>query len=141
MNMRRKVLKSRLKQFKCSQYRHWHNPWCTQQGLLRKKIKKQAYNFSTKDDKFVFWCPCHLTYYKCTFIYFHLDLTFLMQPVNRSDAETGLQNINPFTAPACKISGLANSTFSGPITSIFNAMHFDENPFTCQGQKKGDKKA
>ena len=60
------------------------------QGIDERMINVHYYyyNFSTKDDKFVFWCPCHLTYYKCTFIYFHIDLTFLMQPVNRSDAET-----------------------------------------------------
>ena len=34
----------------------------------------------------------------------------------------------------------AKSIFSGPITSIFNAMCFDENPTTCQ-QEKEDKKA
>ena len=34
----------------------------------------------------------------------------------------------------------ANSIFSGPITSVFSAMHFDESPFTCQRQKE-DKKA
>ena len=30
----------------------------------------------------------------------------------------------------------ANSTFSTPITSIFNAMCFDENSFTCQCKKE-----
>ena len=46
--------------------------------------------------------------------------------------------INPFTDPACKISGLhdANSIFSGPI---FNAMRFDGNPLTCQYEKGGKK--
>ena len=34
----------------------------------------------------------------------------------------------------------ANSIISGPTTSIFNAMRFDENPFTCQCEKE-DKKA
>ena len=34
----------------------------------------------------------------------------------------------------------ANSAFSGPITSIFNSMHFDGDPFTCQCEKE-DKKA
>ena len=52
-----------------------------------------------------------------------------------------LFGINPFTAPACKISGLydANSVFSGPVTSIFNAMRFDGNPLTCQCEKGGKK--
>ena len=54
-------------------------------------------------------------------------------------------NINPFTAPACKISGLkdartrliANSIVSGSInTSTFNAMRFDEDLFTCQCEKR-----
>ena len=55
--------------------------------------------------------------------------------------------INPFTAPACKISGLEdartglqNSPFSGPIASALNAMRFGESPFTCQCEKE-DKKA
>ena len=49
---------------------------------------------------------------------------------------------NPFTDPACKISGLndadvpANSIFSGPITSVFNGMHFDGEPCTCQCKKE-----
>ena len=34
----------------------------------------------------------------------------------------------------------ANSVFSSPTTSIFNAVHFDENSFPCQCQKE-DKKA
>ena len=34
----------------------------------------------------------------------------------------------------------ANSVFSGPITSVFSAMGFDENPFRCQC-KKEDKRA
>jgi len=33
----------------------------------------------------------------------------------------------------------ANSIFSGPMTSIFNAMRFDENPFPCQREKKRQK--
>ena len=53
-----------------------------------------------------------------------------------SSPESGL--VNPFIAPACKISGLkdADSIFSGPITSAFDAMRFDENPFTCQREKE-----
>ena len=49
--------------------------------------------------------------------------------------------LNPFTVTACKISGLngANSIFSGPVTAIFNAVRFDETPFTCQYEKE-DKK-
>ena len=53
--------------------------------------------------------------------------------------------INPFTAPACKISGLKdartrlkNSIFSGLRTNLlkkFSAMCFDENPFTSQCKK------
>ena len=34
----------------------------------------------------------------------------------------------------------ANCAFSGPITSIFNSIHFDGDPFTCQCEKE-DKKA
>ena len=46
-------------------------------------------------------------------------------------------NINPFTAPACKISGLSEGCtdkrlqtyiFRSYNTSTFNAMRFDENP-------------
>ena len=33
----------------------------------------------------------------------------------------------------------AGSIFSGPITSSFDAMHFDENPFTCHCEEE-DKK-
>ena len=55
--------------------------------------------------------------------------------------------INPFTAPAYKISEAewctdvpAKSIFSGARTFIFSAMPFDENPFTWQCEKE-DKKA
>ena len=51
--------------------------------------------------------------------------------------------INPFTAPACKISRAkrctdahANSILSTPVTSTFSAVRFDENPFTCQREKE-----
>ena len=52
--------------------------------------------------------------------------------------------INPFTAPACKISRLKdawtclkNRTFSWSYhTSTFNAMRFDDNPFTHQYKKE-----
>ena len=30
----------------------------------------------------------------------------------------------------------SNSIFSSPVTSIFNAMHFEENPVTCQRKKR-----
>ena len=33
----------------------------------------------------------------------------------------------------------ANRIFYGPITSIFNAMRFDENPLTCLCGKEGKK--
>ena len=36
---------------------------------------------------------------------------------------------------ACK-----HGIFSGPVTSVFNAVRFDENPFTCKYEKE-DKKA
>ena len=57
------------------------------------------------------------------------------------------RGFNPFTAPTWKVSVLndartdspANRIFSGPITSIFNAMCFDEIPFACQCEKE-DKK-
>ena len=55
--------------------------------------------------------------------------------------------LNPFTVPACKISGLKDAqtrlqTVYIPVLqqSTFNAMCFDENLFTCQC-KKEDKKA
>ena len=35
----------------------------------------------------------------------------------------------------------ANSTFSGPITSTFNAVPFDKSPFTCQCKNKEHRKA
>jgi len=34
----------------------------------------------------------------------------------------------------------ANSIYSGPITSAFNAVRFDENPFTCHCKKGGEKR-
>ena len=34
----------------------------------------------------------------------------------------------------------ADSVFSGPITSFFNAMRFDEDPFTCHCEKEDRKK-
>ena len=44
--------------------------------------------------------------------------------------------VNPFTAPSLSnfraegcTDAPANSIFSGPVTSILNAMRFDENPF------------
>ena len=54
---------------------------------------------------------------------------------------------NPFTAAACKLSGLKDARtrqqtvyFRSFNTSTFSAMRFDgENPFTCQCQKE-DKK-
>ena len=57
-------------------------------------------------------------------------------------------SVNPFTAPAGKISGLkdgridapANSTFSGLVTSAFSAKRFDENPLSRHCENK-DKKA
>ena len=33
----------------------------------------------------------------------------------------------------------ANSICSGPVTSTFNAMCFDENPFTCRCEKENTK--
>ena len=49
-------------------------------------------------------------------------------------------HLNPFTVPACQISGLnrctdapANSIVSGPVNSgTLNAMCFDKTPFTSQ---------
>ena len=53
---------------------------------------------------------------------------------------------NPFTASGCKISGLKgarthlkNSLFSGPVTSPFSAMRFDENPLQSQCKKENKK--
>ena len=54
--------------------------------------------------------------------------------------------INPFTAPACTISGLKvhehpckESTSRLYITSTFDAMRLDENPFTYQYKMKKEK--
>ena len=50
--------------------------------------------------------------------------------------------INPFTAPACKISRLKDAhrclqcTFRSCNTCTFNAMRYDANPFTCQCKKE-----
>ena len=45
---------------------------------------------------------------------------------------------NPFTAPACNISGLkdAQCVFRSYDTSTFNAVSFDENPFASQCEKE-----
>ena len=55
-------------------------------------------------------------------------------------------NVNPFTAPACKISWAegctdtpSNSIFSGPITSTFIAVRNYGSPFTCQCEKENRK--
>ena len=55
-------------------------------------------------------------------------------------------SFNPFTAPACKISGLKdarthlkNSIFSGPIASPFSVMRFGENPLQGQCEKENKK--
>ena len=57
-----------------------------------------------------------------------------------------MSGLNPFTATTDKISGAeicrdapANSIFSGPITSTFNALRFRDYRFTCQYNKE-DKK-
>jgi len=54
---------------------------------------------------------------------------------------------NPFTAPACKISGLKvhghsckQTIFWLYITSAFNALRFQENPSTSQRKNKTKKK-
>ena len=50
--------------------------------------------------------------------------------------------LNPFTAPACKIFGLKDGRacrqdiFRSYNPSTFNAMRFDENPFTRQREKE-----
>ena len=55
--------------------------------------------------------------------------------------------INPFSAPACSISGMKDALtrlktvyFSvSPITHLlFSATNFDENRFTCQSKKRKD---
>ena len=60
--------------------------------------------------------------------------------------EQGWVTFNPFTAPACKASGLKvhgrackQHVFWLYITSTFNAIRFDENPFTCQCEKENKK--
>ena len=52
-------------------------------------------------------------------------------------------SLNPFTAPACNISGLKDArtrlqTVNFPVyaTSASNAMSFDENRFTSQCEKE-----
>ena len=56
-------------------------------------------------------------------------------------------NVNPFTAPFCKFSGLKDrrkhlQTVYFPVLYriYFNAMHFDENPFTCQYERRRRRK-
>ena len=58
----------------------------------------------------------------------------------------GDKNINPFTAPDCKISRLNDAQthlqmyiFCSYNTSAFSAMRFDENPFKCQCEKDDEK--
>ena len=53
---------------------------------------------------------------------------------------------NPFTAPACTISGLNDAQtrqqtymFRSYNTSTFNAMHFYENPFKSECEKENEK--
>ena len=48
------------------------------------------------------------------------------------------QPVETFRAERCT-DAPASSMFSGPLTSTFNAIHFDENPFTWQWEKE-DKK-
>ena len=62
----------------------------------------------------------------------------------KCNCEKGRGTVNPFTAPACTISGLKDSRthlqtviFSGPVNTLtFNAIRFNKNPFTCQCGKK-----
>ena len=63
------------------------------------------------------------------------------------DLQSSLTHINPFTAPACTISGLKDAqTYLQTVyflvlqQSTFNVILFDENAFTCQCEKD-DKKA
>ena len=57
---------------------------------------------------------------------------------------TGNICINPFTAPACKHSGLksahlhaANSLVDGPITNLtFSTVHFNRSHFTCSRERR-----
>ena len=44
-------------------------------------------------------------------------------------------NLKKLWAERCTIVP-ANSIFSSPITSTFNAVRFNENPFTCQCEKE-----
>ena len=51
--------------------------------------------------------------------------------------------LNPITAPACEILGwkmhkrtCKRHIFRSYNTSAFNAMHFDETPFSCEREKK-----
>ena len=50
---------------------------------------------------------------------------------------------NPFTAPACQISGLKDARmrmqtvyFQSCNSSTSNVLNFDENGFTCQSEKE-----
>ena len=47
-------------------------------------------------------------------------------------------NLYNFRAERCRAAP-ANRIFSGPITAVFNAMCFDENPFTCRCEKRRQK--
>ena len=56
--------------------------------------------------------------------------------------------INPFTSPACKISGLKDVRIEAPSNiyifrsynpPTFNATRFEENPFTCHCKKQNRK--
>ena len=56
-------------------------------------------------------------------------------------------HLNPLTAPSCKISYLKDARkrlkkqyiFRSYNKSLFSAMRFDENLFTCQGEKVNKK--
>ena len=51
------------------------------------------------------------------------------------------KGFNPFTAPACKVSGLKDggTCLQTVYFPIFNVVHFDENPFACQREKENKK--
>ena len=64
------------------------------------------------------------------------------------DIETERVCFNPFTAPACQMSGLKdawthlqNGRFSGPITHLLSVIirSLDENPFTSKCEKDSKK--
>ena len=71
---------------------------------------------------------------------------YLKAKTNGGQDDPEREGINPFTAPACTISGLEDSRtrlqtvyFQSYNTSTFNARRFNANRFTCQYEKEHEK--